>query len=669
MQGATTPVSNTSGTDRMLVIPAPRTTTPGPSLAIGLALAVLAALLLPAVASAQTSPTIDTFEIVLSDGTEIHVCRIAPAELTTHPVVLEWTNYNIDSEATGPAAGCPPQFGRLADLLVADGYVFIAGQTRGVGRSTGQPDIWSTQDGRDGAEVVEWLATQPWSTGAVGIVGCSSSAMEGLQVAVQAPPSLAAAAFGCFAVDAYRGAYFPGGLRAYSAFTFIARLGPDVEPGAAIQLATQGNLDPFQRVVTDGLVAAESVVSTEDGPFWQDKSTAFRLGDIAAPVYAFGNWTDFFGRGATEWARDAMGPDDRLLYTPGWHGDSLLVTGPYGMNERSKAWFDHHLRDRPLPFADEDPVVYWELEGGFTAGTDLADLDGRFRSASSWPLPGTTWERWYLRGEPSGTSTSINDGALSLRPPTSDEGSASFVTPAPSAGTTTDPRGFGQPSRNGPDAEDAGVLTWTSEPLEETRHIAGTLTVTLQASSTAVDTDWYVRLLSVAPDGSFQDVTNGWLKGAHRALDPDLTLRNAAGDITRPYHTHAARDLLTPGTVETFDIELWPTATEIPAGHRLRLWVASTDTPWFLHDTGPAVNTVVHSDAQVSSLLLPLAPAAPAPESTVDTPAAEPAPAGPLPTTGGGLALAGGLTLAAAGLRSRGGRARRRPRTSRRTSR
>lgn len=599
-------------------------------------------------AHARGAPVMDTFEIPLADGTEIHVCRIAPAELTVHPIVLEWTNYNIDSEATGPAAGCPPQFGVLADTLVNEGYVFVAGQTRGVGRSTGQPDIWSTQDGRDGAEVIEWLADQPWSNGKVGIVGCSSSAMEGLQVAVQSPPSLAAAAFGCFAVDAYRGAYLPGGIRSYTAFTFAARLGPDIEPGAAVELLSQGDASVLQRVLTDTTVLAEAASSFEDGPFWQDKSTAFHLDEIQAPMYAFGNWTDFFGRGATEWAREAMGPDDRLLYTPGWHGDSLLVTGKYGMNERTKAWFDHHLRGAPLPFADEPPVVYWELDGGFTAGMDLKGLDGRFRTADTFPPADLDWQRWYFRAGPSGTSTSINDGVLSTEPPGVDEGFARFVTPAPSLGVTTDPRGFAQPSRNGPEAEDAGVVTWTSEPLDEAMHIAGSLTATLRASSTAVDTDWYVRLLSVAPDGSFQDVTNGWLKGSHRALDEERTLRNAAGDIIRPYHPHDTRDLLTPGWFETFEVELWPTATEIPAGHRLRVWIASTDTPWMLHDTPPAENTILYSEAELSSLLIPVVEdeaATPIVTPTPRIPDGDPAP-GPLPATGGGLAILGALGIA-----------------------
>ncbi len=614
-------------------------------LAATLLLASVLVLAVTEPASAQDAPVTDTFEIPLADGTEIHVCRIAPAEMTQHPIVLEWTNYNIDSQATGPTGGCPPQFGALAQTLVADGYVFIAGQTRGVGRSTGQPDIWSTQDGRDGAEVVEWLAAQPWSTGDVGIVGCSSSAMEGLQVAVASPPSLKASAFGCFAVDAYRGAYFPGGIRSYTAFTFIARLGPDVEPEATFDFLAEGDPSVLQRVVTDGLVASESLVTTEDGPFWQDKSTAGRLDQIAAPMYAFGNWADFFGRGASEWARDGMGPDDRLLYTPGWHGASMTVTGEYGMNERTKAWFDHHLRGLPLPFADEDPVVYWELDGGFDAGLALADLDGRFRSATSWPPAATIWERWYLRAGPSGTSTSINDGSLSLEPPSGDEGSATFFTPAPSLGTTTDPRGFGQPSRNGPDAEDSGVVTWTSEPLAEPLHIAGSLTATLHASSTAPDTDWYVRLLSVAPDGSFRDITNGWLKGAHRALDEDLTLRNAAGDIVRPYHPHDTREFLTPGEVVPFEVELWPTATEVPSGHRLRVWVASTDTPWLLHDTGPAANTIVHNDAQLSSILIPVTGAGADTVDGVDP--ATPATAPPtLPATGGGAVLLALVLLA-----------------------
>ncbi len=640
---------------RRTVSPVP-TTRPTALLAqVLLGLAALLTLPAPA-AGAQAAPVIDELSIPLSDGTLIHACRIAPAELTTdHPVVLEWTNYNIDDEfmTTGPVGGCPPQFGVLADALVADGYVFVAGQTRGVGRSGGQPDFWSSQDGRDGAEVIQWLSDQDWSAPEVGLVGCSSSAQEGAQVAVEGPPALGAIALACYAADTYRGSYYPGGLRAYTAFTITARIGPDVEPQGALDLIASGDLSPAQRPLTDLTTAGQAYQSFDDSEFWRDKSTAHRLDGITAPLYMFGSWADFFGRGFPEWAR-TMKPADRLMVLPGWHGSPMTIQGELGMNDRTKAWFDHHLRGLPLPYADEAPVQWIELEDGFDGVSSPTEVDATLlRGAATWPPADLTWERWYLSGDGSGTSTSFNDGSLTQAAPEGAEGSDPYTYPVTNIGQTTDPRGFGQPSRNGSELEDAGgALTYTSEPLAEDLVLAGPVTATLHVATTAIDTDVIVRLLSVAPDGSFSDITNGWLKAAYAELDEDLTIRNDAGDIIRPYHPHTSRAVLTPGAPVQLEVELWQVASKIPAGNRLRVFITAQEIPWFIQDTAPAVNQLFHDADHPSSILLPVRSAA---VEAAPEPTHEPVPAPEqLPATGGGLAVTGLMLAVAASVRRRG---------------
>lgn len=53
------------------------------------------------------------------------------------------------------------------------GYVVVRVDERGVGASYGFLDTMSDQTSSDFAEVIEWCADQPWSSGKVGLLGIS----------------------------------------------------------------------------------------------------------------------------------------------------------------------------------------------------------------------------------------------------------------------------------------------------------------------------------------------------------------------------------------------------------------------------------------------------------------------------------------------------------------
>lgn len=553
-------------------------------------------------------------DVELPDGTLLVGCAVRPVEIGVHPVTLEWTNYTVVEGKQDPAGhGCPPQFAGLADVLVPRGWIHLAVNTRGVGRSQGETaDQWSVANGRDGVDVVRWIEAQPWSSGKTALVGCSSSAMEGLQVIANDPPELEAAVMGCFAVDSYRGAFYLGGIRNFTVFTFGARIDQDTDYGNG-QVQEQllaGETTALERSFSDAQVFGNAVAERTDGPFWRNTSTAERLDGHRVPVYAFVGWQDFFPRGGMEFAMLHRSPSDRVLVSPGGHGGARLSEGEFNLWNRAAAWVDWQLHGReagrPDPFGHEKPIVYWVYDGGWRPGTEVGELPrARFRQTDVWPPAEVTWQRWYLDGTRSGTSTSTNDGTLSTDPVV-DDTPAVWTYPAPGTAGTTDPRPLEQPQYSSPEGEEAGVVTWTSPKLSDDLTIAGPITFTFWAQSTAVDTDFYARLLTVAEDGSTQDITNGWLKASHRGLDADRTLRNDAGDVIRPFHAHDVVDLLTPGAPAEFQMEIAQTATTIPAGARLRLLLTSDLAPWAFQDIPPATNVLLSDAAHPSSLLLPV---------------------------------------------------------------
>lgn len=140
----------------------------------------------------------------MPDGVEIAVYLTFPDQWTGEsqlPVVMKYDGY------TG--AGEPAEMEGTVD---PDRYVQAMVGVRGAGCSGGQFHLFGSQHARDGAQVVEWLARQPWSNGNVGLYGHSYSGFMALFVAAQRPPHLKAVTASGIAADLFRGVAFPGGI-------------------------------------------------------------------------------------------------------------------------------------------------------------------------------------------------------------------------------------------------------------------------------------------------------------------------------------------------------------------------------------------------------------------------------------------------------------------------
>jgi putative CocE/NonD family hydrolase len=160
-----------------------------------------------------------------------------------------------------------------------------------------------------------------------------------------------------------------------------------------------------------------------------------------------------------------------------------------------------------------------------------------------------------------------------------------------------------------PLASRSDVVVFQAAPLAEDVAVVGPITVTLFAASTAVDTDFTVKLLDVYPPSA--DFPTGF----------DLNLTDAVVRASYRNGRHT-RDLIEPGRVYELTIEPFPTANVFKKGHRIRLDVSSSNFPrWDVNpNTGEplgrnrrsvaADNTIWHDAAHPSRVVLPLTPAA-----------------------------------------------------------
>src|SRR5262249_6439375 len=77
--------------------------------------------------------------------------------------------------------------------VVQAGYAVVAQDTRGRYASEGEFNPFFNE-GRDGADAIAWAAGQPWSCGAVGMIGGSYLGATQWRAATQAPEALKAIA-------------------------------------------------------------------------------------------------------------------------------------------------------------------------------------------------------------------------------------------------------------------------------------------------------------------------------------------------------------------------------------------------------------------------------------------------------------------------------------------
>src|ERR1700682_4918728 len=126
--------------------------------------------------------------IPLRDGTRLAARIWLPedAERDPVPAILEYLPYRKRDGTYDRDALTHPYF-------AGHGYAGVRVDIRGSGESDGLlSDEYSLREQDDALEVIEWLAAQPWCSGAVGMMGISWGGFNALQVAARRPPALKA---------------------------------------------------------------------------------------------------------------------------------------------------------------------------------------------------------------------------------------------------------------------------------------------------------------------------------------------------------------------------------------------------------------------------------------------------------------------------------------------
>jgi putative CocE/NonD family hydrolase len=565
--------------------------------------------------------------VPMRDGVALAADIYRPAAGGPFPTLVARLPYNKDLLSILVLLAPDPL--RLAQA----GYAVVVQDCRGCYGSGG---VFSPffQEGPDGVDTLRWAAAQPWSSGALGMIGGSYLGAAQWLAAAEAPGVLQALA-PFITSDQFHSPWTYQGGALQLGFTLFWALGyfalPELHRRLARRQATLadlaraigalGRIDELYRRMP--LVEAPELAATapfyrdwllhpEADAYWRAAAPGAAYERIAAPALNIGAWYDIFLAGTLasyQGMRDRGGGDAArrpgLIVGPWshgvWHGafperDFGPLAGIDAANVAGAQirWFDYWLKGEENGLEGDCPVKI------FVMGAD------RWYEEDDWPLPSTQYRRLYLRGG-GAANTLHGDGALAWAPP-GDEPPDRYAydprDPAPTCGGATLMPGALSAVNGGPRDQRAvearpDVLVYSTPPLERPVEVVGPVRLTLFASSSARDTDFTGKLVDVFPDGRAIILTDGILRARYR------------DGVPRP---------LEPGAVYELSIDLVATANLFRAGHRIRLEVSSSNFPRFDRNTNTggtiateaeadcivAVNHVFHDSSRPSHLVLPV---------------------------------------------------------------
>ena len=628
---------------------------------VGLLLA--AALCLPAASRAGDLPepvyTEWSWEkeifVPMRDGTRLSTDVLLPKGAEGKlPTVLVRTPYH--KERTHWAL-----FGPFDTLFLQQGYAVVIMNERGRHFSEGYFEDYLEGARNDGYDSVEWIVNQPWSNGKVGTFGCSSSGEHQWAMASTNHPGHAAmlplasgTAVGDVPGNDTRGAIYRGGIPMVGLWAWWYHdmatserllLPPHTTREQRIRLRNSFTLQPITHFMNmeDGtintsgtknaiettldMLPSRDVIRTLGGaltPFdkyvtwgpaderWDEVEQIGAGDEPRVPALHHNTWHDV-GVGEMirlfEYLQSMDTPNQYLIIGSGPHcaaldearssmgdlrfgdlhvGDARYNGSDQGYTKLFLDWYDHWLKGEDNGITDM-PRVQLHVKGKGWIGGD------------AWPLEETRFTTYYLDSDGRAESR-LASGVLS----TDEPGGAAMDT------WVYDPS-LPVPSRGGGCCGDAmaldqsdlemraDVLTYTTPVLEEGLTIAGPVDVVLYVSSSAKDTDFMVKLVDVYPDGT-----------AINLMDDAVRARYREGFDKQVF--------MEPGGVYKVRLTNLVTANHFPAGHRIRIEVASSNFPVLERNlnTGGnnydetewvvAENSVHHTAEHPSHIVLPVLP-------------------------------------------------------------
>ena len=519
--------------------------------------------------------------VPMRDGVRVAVDIYRPDNDEKFPALLSYAGHNKYLQGPEVSEACrnQPAWAPLwcgaaeagdTEFLTSRGYIHIIGNLRGFGHSD-PGDPW--KEGRtDTYDLIEWIAQQPWCDGNVGMVGLSWFARNQITAALNQPPHLKA----IFAVDP--GPYslrheHPGGV-IHTMFYQMTKSAIENTNIKEIEITPEEEAlweeamkNPDYRMYSNiinvlqrkgKMILKKRIFDLLVNPYEREdqQEMAEVLKKITIPLYTGSGWYGYTFKGhlfgsLNYWQNCNDTPFKKLLLD----GPAIHQRPWIDFHDEVLRWYDYWLKGIDTGIKDDPRVKIWVMGAN------------RWRYSDDWPLKETQWTKLYLDSWE----------RLRWKP----------FTPSSRDGID-EPDCFAQMPLNL--TKTVQKLRYVTDPLPDDVEVTGPLSFHFWAEIDQEDTNWIIIIKDLGPDVSVQtakqgemerppvyerEITRGWLKASHRAIDEKKSLPG------QPFHplTRSAQQPVTPGEINRYDVEIAPTSNAFKKDHRICIDITSMDVP------------------------------------------------------------------------------------------
>lgn len=463
--------------------------------------------------------------IRLRDGVTIYADVFRPVGDEACPALLAWSPYgkeiggqmldDVPMRSGVPlsaTSGLEKFEGPDPAYWVAHGYAIVNPDKRGAYMSEGNLLYWGHEDALDGCDVIDWIASQKWSNGKVGMTGNSWLTVSQWFIAAERPEHLAAIAPWEGFCDHYRESGTRGGIPA-----------PEFPEMIAETFASaHGMLEDQPRMIVERPFMCD---------YWEDK--AARVENIEIPAYVVASYTNSVHTHGSFAGFRRMASKEKWLRV---HNTSEWFDYYTPENvEDLRRFFDHYLKGIDNGWEQTPRVRLSVLNPG---GTDIVD-----RAEEDFPLARTQYHKLYLSAADSALLTSLPaDQAVSEY---QSDSARHEVTYRYRMERPTEITGYMK------------LHLWVSAPDHD-------------------DMDLAVRVEKLSRDGQPLPDRTGNLIAATGLMRVSMRqLDEARSTEAEPYYTFTTEQKLKPGEIVPVEIEIWPMGLYFDEGEILQLTVGA----------------------------------------------------------------------------------------------
>ena len=500
--------------------------------------------------------------IVLRDGCKIYADVYHPAEIQKAPVLLAWSPYGKEMQAT--RHGAIPSSSNYFDhcheagafeFYVERGYTFIIPNPRGIGESEGEfLGIYNPVEQLDVYDVIEWAGTEcEWGNGKVAMHGYSYFGIIQPLVAALQPPHLTCLFPLSYQDDYYQHGYY-GGVQSTYMYMYWENCPANNPVAFSSKIWTEEEMkekmkerreDPdiavnsyFTRILNQWppryhTFYLDVLLHPQYDDFWRARSAKLVYDKIKVPMYIKCSWTPL-GRFSAPVFNAISSPEldtyKRIGVLEGYNALRL----PYRfMDPECLRWYDHWMKEIDMGFDQEPPIKINIMGKGI-----------RYEKETEWPLTRTKFTKLYLHtfGEMNWDQEvegNLPPDTFSHRPP-------HITTQVES-------------------------LIYRTERMTKPTEFTGPVELVLYAKIDAPEANICVKLYQISPDGSRVPICRtGSLKTCY-ALDKEKSRPGL------PVHDYSKKAVEVPGEIKEYRIEINPIGMVFGPGSSIELEIKAMD--------------------------------------------------------------------------------------------